>query len=553
MPTLEFKGKPFVYAHHLSVPFRELVIDAAKSLPGPGGPSLDDNLIIHGDNLEALKALLPRYAGKVDVIYIDPPYNTGNEGWAYNDAVNSPLMRQWLGETVGRDDQERHDKWLSMMWPRLQLLKELLSPTGSIWVSIDDNEAAHLRNLMDEVFGDDAFVAQIAWQRRTSRENRAVFGVSHEHILLYTLCGPDSWKGVRNRLEPSEDRYSNIDDDPNGDWRSIPFSAQGFRKNQMYPITTPSGKVVSPPKGRCWAATEPVFQRLLAEDRVYFPRDGEGLPRIKQYRSEEKGLVPSTLWLAKEVGDNEDAKKEILEIFTDEAAFDTPKPRALLERVIQIGSQKDSLILDSFAGSATTADAVLCANKGDNGRRRFILVETEDYADSVTAERVRRVRRGVSAAKDARIREGLGGTFTFCTLGDSLDLDRFFDGETRPSWEQVARYVAFTATGETIAALPSEPPADWFVGEASGYRIHLLYKPDLAFMRSAHAAISANLADSIAKANSRGKPVLLYAAAAFVSQKELGRRGITFCQLPYAIHRLLGDGPPSQIAGGSAG
>ncbi|MEQ1936134.1 MAG: site-specific DNA-methyltransferase, partial [Fimbriimonadaceae bacterium] len=198
MPTLEFKGKPFVYAHHLSVPFRELVIDAGKSLPGPGGPSLDDNLIIHGDNLEALKALLPRYAGKVDVIYIDPPYNTGKEGWAYNDRVSAPLIQSWLGKLVDGEDMERHDKWLSMMWPRLQLLRELLSDDGVMFVSIDDNEQSNLRLLLDEVFGESNWLGTLVWKNATDN-NPTRIAVEHEYIHCYAKAAnrlPREWKAI---------------------------------------------------------------------------------------------------------------------------------------------------------------------------------------------------------------------------------------------------------------------------------------------------------------------------------------------------------------------
>src|ERR1039457_6326146 len=189
MPTLEFKGKSFVYTHHLSVPFRELVIDTKKSLPASGAkPSLEDNLIIHGDNLHALKALLPVYAGKVDCIYIDPPYNTGNERWCYNDNVRSPLMREWIkksGNPVEKEDLERHDKWLCMMYPRLRLLRELLAEDGAIFISIDDNEFQNLRAVMDEVFGERNFVATVIWEKRSSRENRRVFSFNHDYIVLF--------------------------------------------------------------------------------------------------------------------------------------------------------------------------------------------------------------------------------------------------------------------------------------------------------------------------------------------------------------------------------
>ena len=209
MPVLDFKGKPFVYSHHLSVPFRELIVDAKKSLPGPGGPSLDDNLIIHGDNLEALKALLPRYAGKVDVIYIDPPYNTGNEGWAYNDNVNSPLMKEWLRKTVDKEDLERHDKWLCMMWPRLQLLQELLAEDGSFWITLDDNEIIAANAFLMRCLASDALLATIAWQARYSVSSDATISYSHNYILVYSKA-PDTWKRFATSFRERISRPDNI-------------------------------------------------------------------------------------------------------------------------------------------------------------------------------------------------------------------------------------------------------------------------------------------------------------------------------------------------------
>ena len=207
MPTLDFKGKPFVYSHHLSVPFRELVVDASKSVPPAGeAPGLDGNLIIHGDNLEALKALLPRYAGKVDVIYIDPPYNTGNEGWAYNDNVNAPQLKAWLGETVDADDMERHDKWLCMMWPRLQLLRELLSETGVILVSMDETEISLLYSAMDEIFGSDNRFENIIWKKRYGGGPKEKFFVNlHEYVLVYAKSKSVITK-IDRPLTPEKDR-----------------------------------------------------------------------------------------------------------------------------------------------------------------------------------------------------------------------------------------------------------------------------------------------------------------------------------------------------------
>ena len=287
MPELNFKGKEFVYNYHLTVPFRPLVPHADK---GIGDPALNGSLIIHGDNLHGLKALLPTHAGKVDCIFIDPPYNTGNEGWRYNDNVNSPMIREWLSDNpIGVEDGLRHDKWACMMWPRLRLLYELLTEQGSIWITLDDNEIHHARGILDGIFGESSFVGQIVWQKRTSRENRSVLSPSFDHLIVYSKCLKDTWKLFRNRLDADNYNLANPDNDRRGPWDSVPFSAQGYRENQVYKITTPTGKVLDPPRGRCWGATEPEFINLRdVEKRVYWPKGGDGRPRIKQFPDKKR-------------------------------------------------------------------------------------------------------------------------------------------------------------------------------------------------------------------------------------------------------------------------
>jgi adenine-specific DNA-methyltransferase len=234
---------------------------------------------------------------------------------------------------------------------------------------------------------------------------------------------------------------------------------------------------------------------------------------------------------------------ELKEIFPNsKKVFETPKPSQLVEQLMSFVAGKKALILDSFAGSGTTAQAVLQLNLADNGGRRFILVESEDYANSTTAERVRRVIRGVPKANEAPLRKGLGGSFTYCELGDPIDLERFFDGKASPSFEQVARYVVFTATGQSIQSVAPEPRKDWFIAESGGFRVHLIYRPDIGFMRTNEAALTMPLAQTIAK-GAKGRPVLVFAAAKFMSQAELSRIEITFCQIPYSIYRVLGEAP----------
>ena len=596
MSELQFKGKEFVYNHHLSVPFRPLVMDAGK---GIGEPSLAGNLIIHGDNLHALKALLPLYAGKVDCIFIDPPYNTGNEGWCYNDNVNAPMTREWLdANPVGVEDGLRHDKWCAMMWPRLRLLHELLAEAGSLWITLDDTEVHRARHILDEIFGVDSAVGQIAWQKRTSRENRAVLSPSFDHVLVYSRAHRATWKLHRNLLSPSDTGYSNPDNDPRGAWASIPFSAQGYRKNQVYDIVTPTGVKLRPPKGRCWAALQTEFERLKAERRVFWPKSGNGRPRIKQYQTERHGLVPMTLWPSDEVGDTQSSKKHLMDVFEEydesELRIHAPKPVELVRRIVEIATKKHGMVLDSFAGTGTTAHAVLEANRRDGGSRRFILVEMEDYADTLTAERVRRVIGGyaftgtqktellreritwsklrnclkLTEAVDAienqhghehdRIKtevkngelivtgetatpertEGLNGSFTYCTLGDPVELDRLLTGETLPAYDGLGAALFHMATNRAFdPKLVRE--ADCYLGEADGQHVWLIYKPDLEWLKSPEAALTLPRARDFASTDLE-KRHLVFAPARYVSQKMLAMEHlpVEFVPLPFALYRI---------------
>ncbi len=348
-----------------TAPYR--LLEGVPTLDGGDGSA--SNMLIQGDNLDALKALLPYYKGAVKCIYIDPPYNTRSAFEHY-------------------DDNLEHSQWLAMIYPRLVLLRDLLAEDGSIWVSIDDNEGHYLKVIMDEVFGRRNFLAEIIWQKRTSRENRAAIGLAHDTVLAYGKTPPVQWKAIRNPLPPNLNGFSNPDADSRGPWRSIPFSAQGYRLNQMYVIEGPNGERHEPPRGRCWGATEEVFRRYEAESRVYFPRDGAGRPRIKQFAGEEAGLVPMSLWLAEDVGTNEESKREILSLFDDETPFGTPKPERLMQRILHIASNPGDLVLDSFLGSGTTAAV---AHKMG---RRWIGIEMGDHAETHCKPRLDKVIAG---------------------------------------------------------------------------------------------------------------------------------------------------------------
>ena len=540
MPSLEFEGKYSVYAHHMTVPYRPLVPDVDKSV---NPAELDDNLIIHGDNLHALKALLPRYAGKVKCIYIDPPYNTGNENWIYSDNVNSPMMRRWLDDNkpVDGEDLEHHDKWLCMMWPRLHLLKELLAEDGVIFVSIDDNEQHHLRMLMDEIFGPDNFISTIIWHKMDSPKNSAIhISEDHESIHIYAR-NARIWRPAKlPRTEEMLKRYRNPDSDSRGPWLLSDLAARNNYSRGRYPITTPAGNVVEgPPAGSSWRVSKERFDELDADNRIWWGETGSNRPGIKRFLSEvQDGVVPRSLWKWEDVGSTRHSKQELSNVMSARASTDifvTPKPSGLIKRVLQIASDKDSVILDSFAGSGTTAHAVLALNKEDGGNRKFILVECEDYADTITSERVRRVIKGISGARDKALQEGLGGSFTYCTLGEPFDIDKMLTGESLPAYSDLASYLLNNAAAGLSVSQELAPLNDdglFYSTQDQDY--YLLYHPDLAWLRGNEGILKEEQARRIRKV---GRKAVVFGVDKFMGQKFLTDMDITFCQIPYELHR----------------
>ena len=534
MPRLHFKGKVFVENHHLAVPFHELLPVREKGLSEKA--SLRDNLIVHGDNLAALKSLLPTYHGKVKCVYIDPPYNTGNEGWAYNDAVNSPLMRDWLGRVVDRDDLTRHDKWCCMMMPRLKLLRELLREDGAIFVSIDDNEVHHLRSLMDEVFGEENFVATVVWEKVYSPKSSAkYFSENHDFVVAYAKRKESFKRNLLPRTKEADARYRNPDDDPRGPWKSSDLSARNPYSQGTYAITCPGGRVIDgPPAGRFWSVSEDSFWELDRDNRIWWGSDGNQVPAIKRFLSEvQPGLVPETIWTYKEVNHTQGAKKTLLQIFPEELPGFTSKPFELIQRMVLLSTDPDSIVLDSFAGSGTTAHAVLAQNHEDGGNRRFILVECEDYADTVTAERVRRVIKGVPSARDDALKAGLGGTFSYFELGRPMRQESLLDGSNLPSWEKLAGYIFFTATGQEFD--PAETDGDTgFIGCTTSHDVFLLYEPDVDKLKD--LALSLDMARAL-PTGSRRK--LVFAPTKYLDREFLHKLRIDFQQLPFQIYEAI--------------
>lgn len=381
---LNFIGKDYARRQAGEMPSTVIVPDEIQN-NGEGKNS--KNLFFTGDNLEVLRHLQTNYAGKVDVIYIDPPYNTGQDDFAYPDSFE--YSDDKLKDMFGLDDEQverlksiqgksSHSAWLTFMYPRLQLAKRMLKRDGVIFISVDDNEDGNLKEICDEIFGESNFLAQVVWERAYAPINlKKNFSPSHDYMLVY---GRDAnvieTNGIA-RNNTSDDRYQNPDNDPRGPWSSSDISVGPAIQANIYPVTTPSGRVVEPPAGRSWRLSQKAFYERLADNRIWFGADGNGVPRIKRFKSELKktGITPMTIWKYKDVGHSQEATQKLQELMGGKKYFTYPKPVKLVQRAIQLYSNEDSIILDFFAGSATTAEAVMKQNMDDGGHRRFIMVQ----------------------------------------------------------------------------------------------------------------------------------------------------------------------------------
>ena len=583
MPTLEWIGKSKVINHHQDVPFR--VLERKYSFDENGQHSEDngsENMIIRGDNLEALKALLPRYEGRVKCIYIDPPYNTGNEGWVYNDNVNDPKIKKWLGEVVGKEGEDltRHDKWLCMMYPRLKLLQKLLADDGVIFISIDDTEYANLKLICDEIFGSNCFVSNISWQRTYSTRNDSKGIVNEvEHLVVYSKQ-PDWSPNKLPRTAEMDSIYKNPDSD-DMPWASDNPFAPGASTHQgmVYAIQHPfTGKLLYPTNGRCWTFEQTQmleFMRgwgnyelrelddsheratvcgvkddevrqgvkaiILSEPievaaakareiynrgkwpKFYFTKNGLGGIRRKTYLENVGGKLPTNFWAFTETGHTDEAKKEMLAIFDGKATFDTPKPHRLIEFVLKVAGNENALILDSFAGSGTTAHAVLNMNKADGGHRKFILVEMMDYADSITAERVKRVIRGYGEGKNAV--EGTSGSFSFYDLGEPLMHGDVLSENV--GVDKIREYVYFT---DTKTPLPEPHPDEpYFMGVHIGSAYYFYYEKQ---------AVTTLNREFLHTVKTEADAYVIYADLCTLSEAELEKYHITFKKIPRDITKL---------------
>ena len=556
MSHIKFKGKSLVVNHHLAVPFHELVPQPKLSVLAKGANvSLHDNLILHGDNLLALKALLPTYGGKVNCIYIDPPYNTGNEGWCYNDNVANPMTKEWLGKVVDKDDLTRHDKWLCMMYPRLTLLHELLAEDGVIFISIDDNEVHRLRMLMDEIFGEDNFIGNIIVKSNPGGRDYGGIAQTHDYVLCYV-------KNVNTELNLIVDKNKKfLMHDEIGGFevrelrnRNIRFNSEN-RPNLYYPFYINTNKTdtnglyeVSLTKKKGWKELYPMQSQGIntvwrwGKEKVKenininiagkSKQDG-GYQIIEKYRSLEKR--ERSIWDETNLR-NEQGTLTLKFIFNNKTVFDYAKSNFLTNKIVSLGANKDSIILDSFAGSGTTAQAVLELNKEDGGNRKFILVECEDYADKITAERVRRVIKGVKDAKHENLRDGLGGTFSFWQLGNPIELKGILTKGKLPTYEELARYIFYTATGEQWNEKKMKKRIN-YIGDSRLYEVYLLYASDIEKIKT--LALTLDGTDALPPAT-KGKTRLVFAPSRYINMDELGYRRIKYCQLPFEIYKLVG-------------
>lgn len=501
MPTLNWLTREADLQKSRRAPYRLL-----EPVPELGyGDSTTGNLLIQGDNLDALKALLPYYAGRVKCIYIDPPYNTKSAFEHY-------------------DDNLEHSQWLSMIYPRLELLRELLSEDGSIWVSIDDNEGHYLKVIMDEIFGRKNFIATNVWQKRYSRENREAIGDVHEYVVVYAR-DPEKFKQVRNRVsldEKSLKVYKNPNNDLLGPWRPIPMTAQGWRPNQMYPITTPTGAVHYPPEGRCWSTIEPEYKKLLEQGRIYFGKDNSSQPNIIRYLSEVEGHVPWTWWPHDEVGHTDESKKESQTLFGKDVTFGTPKPERLLYRIIEIATNAGDLILDSFLGSGTT-----CAVAHKMGRQ-YIGIEMGEHAVTHCVPRLKKVVDGEQGGISEAMKWQGGGGFHFYRLGESV-----FDEEGKInrsiSFSTLAAHVWFSETGTPLNRTPDSP----WLGAHNQTGYYLLYNGILGDKRPGGGNVLTW--QLLAALQPSDGPKIIYGEMSRLSAERLRAERITFKQIPYDV------------------
>lgn len=546
MPTLQWVGKSKVVNHHYDVPFRLLEKNYTFKAKEDLSENSANNRIIQGDNLEVLKSLLPEFEGKVNCIYIDPPYNTGNEGWVYNDAVNDPKIRKWLGQVVGKegDDLSRHDKWLCMMYPRLKLLQRLLSDNGVIFVSIDDNEEHLLQALMNEIFGQRNFITKFIWRKVDSpNDNKVAVTPDHEYIIgfaknisslkLLQMSAPDIVKAYGSEDDLGR-RYRDRLLKKNGK-----NSLRRDRPTMYFPLEAPDGSEVFPThengEEARWAMGKDGVQRNVAANTLIWKKRTRNVQEVwEPYTREFAPNVPTrpypTIWA--DLPTMRQAKAFLRDVFNTTDLFDTPKPVELVVRLLEMFGQRDAIVLDSFAGSGTTGHAVLKLNSEDGGTRRFIMCEMMDYVETITAERVRRVIDGYGEGN--KFVEGTGGEFDFYQLGPALfKEDKNLNEEV--GVEALRSYISYTETIQVQNRFDAaNTVSPYALGSSNSALWVFYYEHDRVTTLDLDFLATLNISDLKA----RPEQFIIYADKCALDRDFLYKHGITFKRIPRDITRF---------------
>lgn len=546
MPTIQFKGKNIIWNHHLAIPYHTL--DEVKELDFSAPKANDNgNLIIEGDNLTALKSLLPQYSNRIDCIYIDPPYNTGNDngdtkGWIYNDNVNSPLIQEWFEKEVTPEDMTRHDKWLCMMTPRIKLLRELLSDKGVIFMSIAHQEYHHLKCLCDEIFNEENYVGRFIWKRKKQPSflQKHIANVT-EYILVFAK---DKSKVGKLSIEKVTDDTRRIDNATN-DISERVFK-KGIRVKQdtklikkgVYKIRTMTleflndihikdGRTTNEFNAKGNFRNKQADIDFFCDQDLLFITENGGFRRLPSDAEQEK--QKTVVDLLTDWGDNQDSDKEIIELFGSKK-FDFPKPVKLIKNLIASTQDDECIVLDSFAGSGTTGQAVLDLNKEDGGNRKFILVQmpentkaepNKNICKDITSERVK------LAIKKHDYKSG----FKYLRVGIPIDAESMLEGNL-PTYQQFAKYVFYLCTGENISDTKAIKEKNYFVGTHGNTLIYLVYERD--YDKLTRLALNLTLAEQIRKDNPK-KKVIVYAPACFLDEEYLEEHQIQFVSIPYNL------------------
>jgi adenine-specific DNA-methyltransferase len=472
------------------------------------GDADNENLLIQGDNLEALKALIPFYAGKVKCIFIDPPYNTQSAFEHY-------------------DDNLEHSKWLSLMYPRLELLRELLSEDGSIWITLDDHEAHYLKVVCDEIFGRANFNGNIVWQKRTSPDARLKISDAHDHILSYAKNANQLDINKIPLTEAQAKNYKNPDNDPRGPWVSTDFTAQGYRPNQMYVITTPSGVEYAPADGRCWANLESVYKSLIKENKIWFGVKGNARPRIKNFLKDAKGNSVWSWWSNSDVGHNQEAKKENIAFLGAQDAFTTPKPERLIQRVIEAATNPNDLVLDSFLGSGTTAAVAHKMN------RRYIGIEMGEHAQTHCQTRLQKVVDGEQGGISTAVDWQGGGGFRFFKLGEAV-FDEYGSLNSEIKFPTLAAHIWYLENKTPLQGEADSP----LLGVNSGTAYYLLYNGILGDRRPQGGNVLTSAVLNELPDIQNQQKIVIYGESCRLGAARLQQANITFKQIPYDVGML---------------